>query len=131
MMSPVFADFTLGSALLTVVEIFLFVIWIWLLITIMLDLFRDQQLSGWSKAMWVFFLILIPLISALVYLIFRGDGMRDRAIAQQREMQQATDSYIRHAAASPADELTKLSDLRDRGVLSEDEFQRLKQKVVG
>jgi hypothetical protein len=130
MMSPVFADFTLGSALLTVVEIFLFVIWIWLLITIMLDLFRDQDLSGWWKAVWVFFLILIPLFSALAYLIFRGEGMRDRAIAQHREMQQATDAYIRNVASSPADELTKLSDLRDKGVLSEDEFQRLKARIV-
>lgn len=129
-MPLVFADFTFGHALLTVVEIFFFVIWVWLFITIVMDLFRDRELSGGWKALWCLFLILIPFLSALVYLIFRGGGMRDRAIAQQREMQQATDAYIRDVAASPADELAKLSDLRDKGVLSEEEFQRLKAKVV-
>jgi hypothetical protein len=128
--SAILAEFTFGQALLVVVEIFLFVIWIWILITILLDLFRDHQLSGWAKAAWVLFLFVVPLIAGLVYLIFRGQGMRERAIAQQREIQQATDTYIRNVAASPADELTKLADLREKGVLSEDEFQSLKAKVV-
>ncbi len=130
MLSAIFAEFTFGHALLVVVEIFLFVIWIWILITIMLDLFRDRDLSGWAKAIWVLFLIFIPVLTGLVYLIFRGQGMRDRAIAQQREIQQATDSYIRNVASSPADELAKLADLREKGVLSEEEFQNLKAKVV-
>lgn len=130
-MPLVSADFTFGHALLTVVEIFFFVIWVWLFITIVMDLFRDHELSGGWKALWCFFLIVVPFLSALVYLIFRGNGMRDRAIAQQREIRQATDAYIRETAASPADELSKLSDLRDKGVLSEEEFQRLKAKVVG
>lgn len=130
-MPLVFADFTFGHALLTVVEIFFFVIWVWLFITIVMDLFRDHELSGGWKALWCLFLIVVPFLSALVYLIFRGNGMRDRAIAQQREMRQATDAYIRETASSPADELSKLSELRDKGVLSEEEFQRLKAKVVG
>nr|WP_201447140.1 SHOCT domain-containing protein [Conexibacter woesei] len=127
----VFADFTFGHALLTVVEIFFFVIWVWLFITIVMDLFRDHELSGGWKALWCLFLIVVPFVSALVYLIFRGNGMRDRAIAQQREIQQATDAYIRDVAPSPADELTKLSELRDKGALSDEEFQRLKAKIVG
>ncbi|ADB49289.1 SHOCT domain-containing protein [Conexibacter woesei] len=130
-MPLVFADFTFGHALLTVVEIFFFVIWVWLFITIVMDLFRDHELSGGWKALWCLFLIVVPFVSALVYLIFRGNGMRDRAIAQQREIQQATDAYIRDVAPSPADELTKLSELRDKGALSDEEFQRLKAKIVG
>jgi NADH:ubiquinone oxidoreductase subunit 6 (subunit J) len=126
----ILADFTFGQALLTVLEIFILVIWVWLLITIMVDVFRDHELSGGWKAIWVFFLIFLPVITALIYLIVRGGGMRDRAIAHQRELQQATEQYIRHVANSPADELAKLSDLRDKGVLSEEEFQRLKGKVV-
>jgi len=132
MMSPVFADFTLGSALLTVAEIFLFVIWIWLLITILMDLFRDHELSGWWKAVWVLFLVFLPFLGVLVYLIARGNGMRDRMIAQQREVQQATDAYIRQtvSASSPAEELSKLADLREKGAITEEEFQSLKAKVV-
>jgi len=132
MMSPVFADFTLGSALLTVADIFLFVIWIWLLITILMDLFRDHELSGWWKAVWVLFLVFLPFLGVLVYLIARGNGMRDRMIAQQREVQQATDAYIRQtvSASSPAEELSKLADLREKGAITEEEFQSLKAKVV-
>ncbi|HST43229.1 MAG TPA: PLDc N-terminal domain-containing protein [Conexibacter sp.] len=89
-------------------------------ITIVMDIFRDHELSGGWKALWCLFLIVLLFISALVYLIFRGNGMRDRAIAQQREIQQATNAYIRDVAASPADELVKLSD----------EFQKLKAKIV-
>ena len=68
------ADYTFGNALLTVLEIFLLVIWIWILITIMIDLFRDPDTSGWAKAVWVFFLIFVPYITALIYLIARGGG---------------------------------------------------------
>lgn len=129
-MTPVLAEYTFGQGLLTVISIFFLIVWVWLMITIIIDLLRDHELSGWWKAIWVFFLIVIPFFSALIYLITRGTGMRERAIAQQREMQQATDDYIRQAANTPADELQKLSDLRDKGVLSPEEFDRLKAKVV-
>src|SRR3954465_4579213 len=92
------ADYTLGDALLTVLEIFFLVIWIWILITIMIDLFRDHELSGWWKAVWVFFLIFGPFITAFIYLIVRGKGMRERAIQQQAEMQKAQQSYIKEVA---------------------------------
>ncbi len=126
-----FADITFGEALLTVLEIFLLVVWVWLVITIIIDIVRDHSLSGGYKALWVLGLFFLPGITALIYLLVRGEGMRNRAIEHQRELQQATDAYIRHAAASPADELAKLSDLRDKGVLTEEEFQRLKARVVG
>jgi ABC-type multidrug transport system fused ATPase/permease subunit len=129
-MTLVLADYTFGEAFLTVLSIFVFAIWLWLLITIIIDLFRDQDLSGWWKAVWVFFLIFVPFLTVLIYLIARGGGMRDRTIAHQRELRQATDQYIRQAATTPADELQKLADLRDKGVISADEFERMKAKVV-
>jgi hypothetical protein len=129
MLSPL-AEFTFGQALLTVIEIFLFVVWIWLVITIMLDVFRDRDLSGGWKALWVFFLIFFPMISAIVYLIFRGGGMRERAIEHNREMQQAANDYIRSVAASPADELHKLGELHAKGILTDAEFTSAKAKVV-
>jgi len=86
-MSPIFADYDLGDALLTTLAIFFFVIWIWILITVLVDLFRDHELSGWWKAVWVFFLVFLPVITVLIYLIARGDGMRTRAVDEQKHMQ--------------------------------------------
>lgn len=125
------ADYGLAEALATVVAIFLFVAWIWILITILADLFRDQETSGWAKAIWVLFLIFVPFITALIYLIARGNGMRERAIAQQAEIQKATNAYIREVATgSSADELAKLVDLREKGAISAEEFESLKAKIV-
>jgi hypothetical protein len=127
-----FADdsFGLGEALLLTVQIFLFVIWIWIFVTIVVDLFRDHELSGWWKAVWLFFLIVIPFLSALVYLIARGNGMRDRAIKEQAEMQAQANQYIREVASSPVDDLAKLSELKDKGVLSAEEFESAKAKAL-
>ncbi len=125
------AEFDLGDALLTVLEIFFLVIWIWILITIISDLFRDHEQSGWAKAGWVFFLIVVPFLSAFIYLVVRGPGMRERAISEQAEVRRQMDSYIRETASgSPVDELHKLSDLRDKGAISDEEFQRMKAKLV-
>jgi hypothetical protein len=125
------ADFGLGEAIVTVLMIFLIFIFIWVLVTILTDLFRDHELSGWAKAGWCFFLIFFPYITAFVYLIARGKGMRDRAIAQQVEMQQAADQYIRQvASSSPADEVAKLHDLLTKGAINQDEYERLKAKVA-
>jgi len=130
-MPPIFADYNLGDALLTVLSIFFIVIWIWILITVLIDLFRDHELSGWWKAVWVFFLVFLPIITVLIYLIARGGGMRERALAEQKQMKAASDEYIRSvAASSPADELHKLNDLRERGAISQEEFERLKARVV-
>jgi putative oligomerization/nucleic acid binding protein/phospholipase D-like protein len=130
-MPPIFADFSLGDALLVTLEIFFLVIWIWILITVLVDLFRDHELSGWAKAAWVFFLIILPFLGVLIYLIARGNGMRDRAIAEQRHMQQASDEYIRSVSgSSPVDQLHRLDELRTRGAISQEEFERLKTRVL-
>lgn len=130
-MTPIFADYGLGEALLTVLSIFFIVIWIWILITVLIDLFRDHELSGWWKAVWVFFLVFLPIITVLIYLIARGSGMRERAIAEQKQMQEASEQYIRSVAgSSPVDELHKLDELKARGSISQEEFDRLKARIV-
>ena len=131
-MNAILATYDLGDALLTTLAIFFMVIWIWILITVMIDLFRDRDLSGWWKAVWVFGLIFLPFLSVFIYLIARGNGMRDRAIEQQLEMQQATDAYIRQTAggASAADEIAKLDELRKSGAIDDAEYQSLKAKVL-
>jgi len=126
------AEFTLGDALLTVIEIFVFVTYFWILITIFGDLFRDHQLSGWAKAGWVLFVFVVPLLGMLVYLIARGEGMRERAVKEQADMRRHMDDYIRETAggSSSVDELHKLSELKDKGAISDAEFERAKAKLL-
>jgi hypothetical protein len=128
------ADVTFGQVLLAVIEVFLFAAWLMILFVIIGDLFRDHQMSGWGKAAWVLFLIFVPFLAALIYLIARGDGMRERAAQQQRQTQEQLDQYIRETAGgsgSAADELTKLARLHDEKKLSDEEFERAKAKIVG
>lgn len=129
----ILADFTFGQALLTVLEVFLFAAWLMILFVIIGDLFRDHQLSGWGKAAWTIFLIFVPFLAALIYLIARGEGMRERGLAAQQAQQKQVDAYIRQTAgsATPADELTKLAQLHDQGKLTDQEFESAKAKIVG
>jgi hypothetical protein len=125
------ANINLGELLLLTLEIFFFVIWIWILITILSDLFRDHELSGWAKAAWVLFLVFIPFLTALIYLIARGNGMRDRTIKAQAEAKQHFDQYVqKQAHSTPADELHKLNDLKEKGALSAEEFDKAKAKLL-
>ena len=126
------ADVTVGQVLLTVLEVFLFAAWLMILFTIIGDLFRDHQLSGWAKAAWVIFLIFVPFLGALIYLISRGDGMRERALQQQQLAQQELNTYIRQTAGSgsAADELTKLAKLHDDKKISDEEYEKAKAKIV-
>ncbi len=126
-----FADVSLGELLLLTLEIFFFIVWIWILFTILTDLFRDHELSGWWKAVWVLFLVFIPFLTALVYLIARGSGMRDRTIKAQADAKKHFDEYIRtEAHSSPADELHKLNDLKEKGAISQEEFDKAKAKLL-
>jgi predicted PurR-regulated permease PerM len=113
---------------------FLWIIWIWILIWIFIDIFRSHDLSGWAKALWVLFVLFFPLIGVLVYLIARGGSMHERAAQQARQQDQEFRQYVQQAAssspASTADQLSKLADLRDRGVISAEEFEREKAKVL-
>src|SRR5262245_25338347 len=125
------ADVSFGELLLFVLGVALFVIWIWILIAIVSDLFRDHDLSGGWKAVWILFLVFVPFLTMLVYLIVRGHGMRDRALKAQAEAKHEFDSYIRQEAhATPADELHKLHELKEKGALTDAEYARAKEKLL-
>ncbi|HKZ13268.1 MAG TPA: SHOCT domain-containing protein [Solirubrobacterales bacterium] len=125
------ADITFGDMLLTVFEIFLFVVWVWILFTIITDLFRNHDMSGWLKALWIFLLIFIPYITALIYLVVYGTDMRERQLRAQAEAKHAADDYIRAAAqTSPADELHKLHELVEKGALTQAEYEQAKAKLL-
>jgi HAMP domain-containing protein len=125
------ADISFGDALLIVLEIFLFFAWLWILFAIIGDLFSDHETSGWAKAAWVFVLLFLPFLGALIYLIARGDAMRERSIKAQRDAKGQLDSYIREQVhSSPADELHKLNELKEKGALSPEEFERAKAKLL-
>jgi hypothetical protein len=112
---------------------FMFFLWIWLLISLFSDVFRSRDLSGWGKAGWVFFLVVLPWLGALIYLIARGDSMQERAIADMADREKANRAYIQDVAgsSSAADELTKLASLRDSGVLTAEEFSQQKAALLG
>ncbi len=120
------------GAFWTIFMIFLWVIWFWVLITIFIDIFRSHDLSGWAKALWFIFILILPLIGVLVYLIVRGGSMHDRQVREVQQEDKEFRSYVQEAASggTPADQLTKLADLRDRGVISAEEFDREKAKIL-
>jgi Short C-terminal domain/Phospholipase_D-nuclease N-terminal len=127
------SSYPLLNVFWTIFEIFLWVIWIWILIWILIDIFRSHDLSGWAKALWLIFIIFIPLIGVLVYLIVRGGKMHEHAVQYQRQEDREARAYIREAAGTPsaADQLAKLADLHDRGKLTDAEFEAEKAKVLG
>ena len=116
----------------TMLQIFVFIIWIWLLIAIFSDIFRSHDMGGGAKALWFIFVLVVPLLGVLVYLIARGGSMHERAVAQAQRQQHAFDDYVRQTAggASQADELAKLADLKAKGVLTDAEFEAQKAKLL-
>src|SRR5262245_58872715 len=133
-MLPILADssYPLLNVFWTMFEFFLWIIWIWILIWIFIDIFRSHDLNGWGKALWFLFVLFIPLIGVLVYLIVRGGKMHERAVQQAQQQEQQFRSYVQETAgsANTADQLAKLADLRDRGVITPEEFEREKAKVL-
>lgn len=112
----------------------LLVAWFWLMVVVITDLFRDRELSGWAKALWCLFVIVLPWLGVLMYLIVRGRSMNERALQASQESEKAFRSYVRDAAgsgASIADELSKLADLRDRGVITPADYDSAKAKLIG
>ncbi|GGL93562.1 membrane protein [Streptomyces fumigatiscleroticus] len=129
-------DYPLLSAFWTMLWFFLWIMWFVLLFRIIVDVFRDDTMSGWVKAVWLVFLIVLPFLGVFVYLIARGRNMGRREMAQARARQDAFDAYVRETAAtgdgrpSSADELAKLSEIRARGDITEEEFRRAKEKIL-
>jgi len=128
-------EFGSGQVFLSMLWFFLFFIWIWLLIVIFGDIFRSDDLSGWGKALWSLFIIVVPYLGVFVYLIARGHKMQEHQVRQAQAQEAAMRDYVQSVAGSSsggtADEIARLADLRDRGVISEDEFQRAKARTLG
>ncbi|MFC5805130.1 SHOCT domain-containing protein [Streptomyces formicae] len=125
-------DYPVLGAFWTVMWIFLWVLWLILLFRIIVDVFRDHEMNGWVKAAWLLFLILIPFLGVLVYVIARGKSMGKREVEHAQQQQEAFNAYIRDTAkgGSTGEELTRLSQLKEKGDLSEEEFQKAKEKLL-
>ena len=126
------ADFGSGQVFWSMLWFFLFFIWIWLLIIVFSDIFRSPDLSGWGKALWSIFIIIVPYLGVFVYLIARGHKMQDHALQQAQQQDAAMRQYVQNVTASggAADEIARLADLRDKGVISDAEFQQAKAKAL-
>ncbi|MER7816665.1 SHOCT domain-containing protein [Streptomyces sp. NPDC096153] len=125
-------DYPVLGAFWTVMWLFLWVMWLVLLFRVFVDIFRDHEMSGWAKAAWLIFVLLIPFLGVLVYVIVRGKDMGRREIKHAQEQQEAFNTYIRQTAkgTGTGDELARLSELKAKGDLSEEEFQRAKDKLL-
>ncbi|MGR0318649.1 SHOCT domain-containing protein [Agromyces sp. ZXT2-3] len=111
---------------------FAYIAYLFVLIYIVIDIFRDHSLNGWLKAVWVIFLVFLPWITGLVYLIARGKGMAERSARKQVEYETHTaEEYRQISFASPADEIAKAQALRDQGVITPGEFEAIKAKALG
>ncbi len=117
----------------TMLEFFLFFIWIWLLIIVFGDIFRSHDMGGFAKALWIIFVIVVPFLGILVYLIARGGSMQERAAERAQQQDEAFQAYVQQAAStsSTADEVAKLADLKASGAITEEEFQAGKAKILG
>ena len=125
------AEWGSGQVFWSMMWFFLWFIWIWLLIVVFGDIFRSRDLSGWGKALWSIFVILVPYLGVFVYLIARGHKMGEHAAEAAQAQDAAFRQYVQGATGtSPADQLTKLADLRTTGAIDEAEYERLKAKVL-
>jgi hypothetical protein len=126
-------EWHVGQVFWSMLWFFLFFIWIWLLIAIFADIFRSRDLSGLSKTLWVIFVIILPFLGVLVYLIARGNKMSEHAMQAAQQQDAAARAYIQDAAgsaSSPAEELSRLVELKNQGVISDAEFEQMKSKIL-
>ncbi len=125
------ATFGTGQVFWSMLWFFLFFIWIWLLIVVFSDIFRSHDLSGWAKALWTIFVIFLPYLGVFVYLIARGGKMQGRAVQHAEDQYPPLSQYVQSAKSSgAADEIAQLVELRNKGVISEEEFQQAKAKAL-
>jgi hypothetical protein len=128
------AEFGTGQVFWSMLWFFLFIIWIWLLIVVFSDVFRSSDLSGWSKALWTIFIILLPYLGVFVYLIARGNSMQERSMQAAKAQEAQFRDYVQNVSGSSgsgADEVARLADLKAKGIISDEEFQTAKAKALG
>jgi len=127
----VFAEWQVGQVFWSMLWFFVFFIWIWLLIVVFGDIFRSRDMGGWSKALWTFFIIFLPFLGVLAYLIVRGNKMGQHRIEDAQQADMAMRTYIRETVStSPSSDLDALLDLRDRGVINEAEFEAMRERIA-
>jgi len=126
------ADYPFMDVLWSMLIFFFWVIWIWIVITVLIDIFRRHDIGGWHKAVWVIFVVVLPWLGVLVYLIAQHDGMRERSIKQAQAQQQAFDEYVKDKAGGggSVSEIAKAKELLDSGTITQAEFEQLKAKAL-
>jgi hypothetical protein len=127
---PIGADYPFMDVLWSMIIFFFWVIWIWIVITVLIDVFRRHDIGGFAKALWVIFVVILPWLGVLIYLIVEHDGMRERSVKQARAQQEQFDQYVREAAGGSADEIAKAKQLLDQGAITQEEFDALKTKAL-
>jgi Short C-terminal domain/Phospholipase_D-nuclease N-terminal len=127
---PIAADYPFLDILWTMIIFFSWVAWIWILITVFVDIFRRDDIGGWGKAGWVVFTIVLPFLGVLIYLIAQHDGMRQRSMRQAEAQKQTFDQYVREAAGGSATEIAKAKELLDAGTITQEEFDAIKAKAL-
>ena len=127
---PIAADYPFMDVLWSMIIFFFWVIWIWIVVTVLMDVFRRHDIGGWAKAAWVIFVVILPWLGVLVYLIAQHDGMRERSLKQAEAQKQQFDQYVRDAAGGSAAEIAQAKQLLDSGAITQDEFDKLKTKAV-
>ena len=123
-------DYLLLDVFWTILIFFSWVIWIWIVITVLADLFRRHDISGWGKAGWVVFVIVLPFLGVLIYLIAQHDGMRERSVRQAETQKKEFDQYVRDAAGGSAAEIAQAKELLDSGAITQAEFDAIKAKAL-
>ena len=127
---PIAADYPFLDVLWTMILFFCWIAWIWIVITVFIDVFRRDDIGGWAKAAWVVFVIVLPFLGVLIYLIAQHDGMRERSSREAQAQKQAFDEYVRDAAGGSAGEIAKAKELLDSGAITQQEFDALKAKAL-
>jgi hypothetical protein len=124
------ADYQFGEVFWTIVVFFAWAAWIWIVITVLIDIFRRDDIGGWHKALWVVFVIMLPFLGVLVYLIAQHDGMRERSMEQAKSQRAAMDQYVRETSGGSATEIAKAKELLDAGTITQAEFEAIKAKAT-
>jgi Short C-terminal domain/Phospholipase_D-nuclease N-terminal len=127
---PMAADYPFLDVLWTMILFFAWVAWIWIVITVFIDLFRRHDIGGWAKAAWVVFVIVLPFLGVLIYLIAQHDGMRERSTREAESQKAAFDQYVRDTAGGSAAEIAKAKELLDAGAITQEEFETIKAKAL-
>jgi hypothetical protein len=125
------ADYPFMDVLWSMLIFFLWVVWIWIVVTVLIDIFRRSDIGGWAKAAWVIFVVILPWLGVLIYLIVQHDGMRERSMSQAQAQRQQFDDYVRTTAGGgSAGEIAKAKELLDAGAITQEEFAALKAKAL-